>query len=65
MIRAVVGVGVCGGEEIVARFVSLFDELGAVAARFFLSRIVLLVAADLPFCLSEVRNLTVLVTENI
>jgi len=37
VIRAVVGVGVCGGEEIVARFVSIFDELGAVAAHFFLS----------------------------
>ena len=56
VIRAVVGVGVCSGEEIAARFVSLIDVLGAVAARFFLSRIVLVVAAGLSFCLSEQDN---------
>jgi hypothetical protein len=49
VIRGVIGAGVCGGEEIAARFVSLFDELGAVAARFFLSRTVFVVAAGLSF----------------
>ena len=64
VIRAVVGVGVCG-EEIAARFVSIFDELGVVAARFFLSRTVFVVAAGLSFCLSETWKFTVLLTENI
>ena len=64
MIRAVVEVDAGGEGEIAARFVSLFDELCAVAERFFLSRTVLFVAASSLFCLSEVRNITVLATEN-